>query len=202
MKLRAIIICAALFLAATGCTRLRDLPDTNSAQAQSSQDEGAIGGNNTLPGSSSGKAGSNEATGTDTPGTAQGTTASETAMAPLCETMTVSCGYEGMAASGQVRMQQDSVIWVSVSYFFELGRAMATRDRVRIDVKMLGKSFDGTYADLARVTGVNTSFDELQAILSRDTAGEELSAIARRMGYNVRIKVSNRKKAESLSFPM
>lgn len=120
---------------------------------------------------------------------------------PRCETMSVSCGYEGMTANGQVRMQQDSAIWVSVSYFFELGRAMATRDSVFIDAKMVGKSFRGTYADVAKRTGVKTDFNELQAMLGRETASDEISAIAKRLGYNLNVRISNRKKVESVTFP-
>lgn len=150
----------------------------------------------------SGCSGSREAQKTDIPPQEPEAPAIEVVpTAPRCETMTVSCGYEGLTATGQVRMQQDSAIWVSVSYFFELGRAMATRDSVFVDAKMMGKSFRGTYADVAKRTGVKTNFNDLQAMLGRETAGDEISAIAKRLGYDVDVRISKRKKVDNVTFP-
>ncbi|MBR1851218.1 MAG: DUF4292 domain-containing protein [Bacteroidales bacterium] len=206
MNVRLALTLIATALLATACTSLKEpsaqkpdggheaitLADPNSPTATSQNP--SISTNKP---SGSSNTGSENAPNTDTYNAAEAVAA-----APMYETMTVSCGYDGLAATGQVRMQRDSAIWVSVSYFFELGRVLATPDSVRIDVKVAGKSFRGTYADLARVTGVRTNFDELQALMRRDTAAEELTALAHKLGYNIKIKLSNRKTATGLQFPM
>ena len=69
-----------------------------------------------------------------------------------CASMTANygCTVEGIAVTGQIRMMRDSIIWISVNKFVEMGRIVATPTRVRGFVRIPGVYFDGGYDEIAR----------------------------------------------------
>ena len=116
-------------------------------------------------------------------------------------TMNLSGEAEGVSFTGQLRMAKDSVIWCSFSKFIDLGRAMATPDSVWVRIPLLGSNQAGDYTMVKRLTGVSTNFSELQAILLSDNAEEEIHRLAKRMGYDVTVRIKKREQVESLTFP-
>lgn len=108
---------------------------------------------------------------------------------------------EGISASGQMRMAKDSVIWICVNKFIELGRAMATTDSVWISAPLLDRYFAGSYDDLRRLTKQDVSFEMMQAIADSDDPGEQLARLAASMGYGAKVNITSRRKAERLKFP-
>lgn len=115
--------------------------------------------------------------------------------------MNISGEADGVSFTGQVRMAKDSVIWCSLSKFIELGRAMATRDSVWVQVPMLGRREAGDYATVKQRTGVGMTFGELQAILLSDKAEEEIQRLAQRMGHSVTVRIKSRQRVDKLTFP-
>ena len=77
-----------------------------------------------------------------------------------------SCTVQGVSVSGQIRMDRDSVVWVSVSKIIELGRAKATPTRVQAYAKLVGKSYDLGYGDIRQLWGIDIDFGTLQALLT------------------------------------
>lgn len=108
---------------------------------------------------------------------------------------------EGISASGQLRMATDSVMWISVSKFIELGRALATPDSVWFSAPLLNRYFAGTYDDLSKHTKQAISFEMLQAIAASDNAEERLVWLAERMGLGATVSITARRQADSLTFP-
>lgn len=108
---------------------------------------------------------------------------------------------EGVSATGQLRLAQDSVLWVSVNKFIELGRAMATRDSVWVNAPLFDRRFAGTYADLKRETGHEVTFEKLQAIATGDDPEARLAELATRLGIGATVSITGRREAASLNFP-
>ena len=108
---------------------------------------------------------------------------------------------EGIGISGQMRMAQDSLIWLNVGKIMELGRAIASPDSVLAYSSLLGQQIRANYTDLQRDYGVKTSFVELQRIALGDGLEAYISQLAKRFGYNVNIKVTRREQVDHLSFP-
>lgn len=83
-----------------------------------------------------------------------------------CETLIAnfSCTVDDIAVNGQLRLRRDSVIWVNLNKFIELGRAKLTRDSVFVYAKIAGRYFEGTYSDLQKVAGITTDFESLQEL--------------------------------------
>ncbi|MBR1516843.1 MAG: DUF4292 domain-containing protein [Bacteroidales bacterium] len=85
---------------------------------------------------------------------------------PTCQyrwlTATFDCTVMGTTINGLMRTECDSVIWLSASKIIELGRARLTHDSVEVYAKIYNRYFRGNYDDVYRLTGVRTSFDELQ----------------------------------------
>ncbi len=77
-----------------------------------------------------------------------------------------SCTIEGMNINGQVRILHDSIIWISCTKIFEIGRLMATPTRVQAYSRLLNKYFDGDYATLCRRWGFDVDYATLQALLT------------------------------------
>ena len=82
-----------------------------------------------------------------------------------CASMTANygCTVEGIAVTGQIRMIRDSIIWISVNKFVEMGRIVATPTRVKGFVRIPGVYFDGGYDEIARRWGIDVDFATLQA---------------------------------------
>ncbi len=87
-----------------------------------------------------------------------------------CASMTANygCTVEGIAVTGQIRMMRDSIIWISVNKFVEMGRIVATPTRVKGFVRIPGVYFDGGYDEIARRWGIDVDFATLQALLLGD----------------------------------
>lgn len=107
----------------------------------------------------------------------------------------------GISANGQLRMAQDSVLWLSVSKLIELGRAMATVDSVWVSVPMMDTYFAGTYAELSLRLGRQVTFDELQQMAQAPDAEERVVRLARELGYEASVSITKRQRVDKLSFP-
>lgn len=116
-------------------------------------------------------------------------------------TMNFSGEADGIGFSGQLRMAKDSVIWCNFSKIIDLGRAMATRDSVWVKIPLLNRNDCGDYGMVKRLTGVSVTYDELQSIVLSDNAEERIRNLARRMGYDVTVRIKRRERVESLTFP-
>lgn len=108
---------------------------------------------------------------------------------------------EGTSVSGQLRMAEDSVIWVSVNKFIEVGRALATTDSLFLNAPLLGSTQATTYADLQQRTQSKITFDQLQNILLDNDAEQRIAELAKRLGYNAKVHIVSRRKVQSLNFP-
>ena len=117
-------------------------------------------------------------------------------------TSNFTCTAEGLTANGQLRMQPDSVIWLSASKVIELARACFTRDSVIIYAKVMGRSFRGDYEDLYRRFHLRTDFDQLYQDVTAEDAGERLSAMAQQLGAEVTIMLQPWKEVSQLTFPI
>ena len=134
------------------------------------------------------------------------TTAPATVAAPAAPqrqltVITFSAIVNGFSASGQMRVAEDSVLWVSVNKLVELGRAMATPDSVWVTTTFGDHNFAGSYDDLQRLTKRRITFDELQAMAMADDAGEQISQLAASLGLNATVYVTGRRKVNKLAFP-
>ncbi|MBQ0016279.1 MAG: DUF4292 domain-containing protein [Bacteroidales bacterium] len=76
------------------------------------------------------------------------------------------CKAGSMECNGLLRTECDSLIWVSVSKIIEIGRVVFTPDSITCYLKIYNRYFKGSYEDLFRITGYQTSFDELQQQIS------------------------------------
>ena len=134
------------------------------------------------------------------------TTAPATVAAPAgpqrqLTVITFSAIVNGFSASGQMRVAEDSVLWVSVNKLVELGRAMATPDSVWVTTTFGDHNFAGSYDDLQRLTKRRITFDEMQAMAMADDAGEQISQLAASLGLNATVYVTGRRKVNKLAFP-
>ena len=108
---------------------------------------------------------------------------------------------EGVSASGQMRVAEDSVMWISVNKLIELGRAMATPDSVWVTTTFGDHNFAGSYDDLQRLTKRRITFDEMQAMAMADDGGEQISRLAANLGFNATVYITGRRKVDRLTFP-
>ena len=95
-----------------------------------------------------------------------GKPAAECVEVTRCETLIANfeCTVDDISVNGQLRMRRDSVIWVSLNKFIELGRAKLTRDSIFVYAKIASRYFEGTYSDLEKVAGITTDFESLQEL--------------------------------------
>lgn len=117
-------------------------------------------------------------------------------------TANFSCTLAGTTVSGQLRIQQDSVIWGSVVKVVELGRVKCTPDSVIIYAKILGRCFQGDYRDVHRRFGYRTSFADLQRLLTSADADIRLEALARRFNTQAVFRLEPWKEVPETSFPL
>lgn len=108
---------------------------------------------------------------------------------------------DGISASGQLRVAEDSVIWLNVTKLIELGRGLATKDSVWLSVPLADRYFAGTYDDLQRITKRRFTFADLEAMAKADDAEAQIEALARSLGYEAKVYITARRKVERLSFP-
>ena len=133
--------------------------------------------------------------------TAPATVAAPAATQRQLTVITFSAIANGFSASGQMRVAEDSVLWVSVNKLVELGRAMATPDSVWVTTTFGDHNFAGSYDDLQRLTKRRITFDEMQAMAMADDAGEQISQLAASLGLNATVYVTGRRKVNKLAFP-
>lgn len=124
------------------------------------------------------------------------------AYTPKYYTSNFTCSAQGLQATGQLRMQPDSIIWLSASKIIELGRARFTPDSAVIYAKVMGRCFRGTYSDMQKRFGLSTSFAELQKMITADDGAAQLSAIANQFGVEATFTLEPWKEVEKLTFPL
>lgn len=108
---------------------------------------------------------------------------------------------QGISVNGQLRMAEDSVMWVTVSKIIEVGRAMCTPDSLWLRAPLLGRDDAMSYADLRRITGKSITFGEMQKIATSDNAEEHIAALARQLGFDAAVRITGRRQVERLTFP-
>ena len=108
---------------------------------------------------------------------------------------------EGISVAGQLRMAEDSVMWLSVNKIIEVGRAMATPDSLWLRVPLMNRNDAMDYAGLKRITGKTVTFDELQQIATAPDAEERIRHLAASLGFSADITITARRTVERLTFP-
>ena len=103
---------------------------------------------------------------------------------------------------GQVRIQEDSVVWASAVKLIELGRARLTPDSVVVYVRMMGRYFRGSYEDVYRRTGVKTSFAEVHAAITSEHPSEGIGQLMERFKMPGTVTLTNWETVDSLAFPI
>jgi hypothetical protein len=123
---------------------------------------------------------------------------------PSYYTANFTCSAEGMTANGQLRMQTDSIIWLSASKVIELGRARFTHDSVIIHAKITGQCVRGDYNDLYRRFNFRTDFDQLAKTLTAPApqAEKQLADIAQLLGIEATFTLQPWQKVDKLTFPI
>lgn len=108
---------------------------------------------------------------------------------------------EGMSVNGQLRVAEDSAMWVSVTKLIEMGRAMCTPDSLWLHAPLLGHDDAMDYTSLRRRTGVDITYDEMQQCVLAPDAEERVANLARRLGFAARIRITQRRQPDHLTFP-
>ena len=81
-----------------------------------------------------------------------------------CFAANFQCDLRNVRLSGMMRMQEDSILWVSVSKIVELGRAKLTPDSIIVYSRATQQFFRGTYADAQTLSGYTVDFAQLQEL--------------------------------------
>ena len=115
--------------------------------------------------------------------------------------MTFDGMVEGINVNGQLRVAEDSVMWVSVSKLIEMGRAMCTPDSLWLRAPLLGRDDAMDYATLRRLMGVDITYDEIQQTVLAPNAEEQIKGLAQRLGIRAAIRITQRRQVEHLTFP-
>lgn len=115
--------------------------------------------------------------------------------------MNFSGEVEGVSVNGQLRLAEDSVMWLSVNKVIELGRALATPDSLFLRAPMMGRDEAIDYPALQRLTGRNITFDDLQQTVLADDASERIARMAASLGASAHLTINERRQVEYLSFP-
>lgn len=118
--------------------------------------------------------------------------------------VTFSCTAEGITANGLLRMQCDSVIWVSVSKFIELGRIKMTADSVAIYLKPYNSYYHNTYSHLKAMSGIDVDFYGMQRSLWENptAAAQQIAQWGRLLKSNIKVNLGQLRPSDSLAFPM
>ena len=116
--------------------------------------------------------------------------------------MNFTATVDGISVNGQVRMAEDSVVWVTVSKFFELGRVKGTADSVWVSMPMAGRSFAGTYAEASRLAKHTVTFDYLLSIVNAPDAEKRIEALAATLGFKATVRLGQPKQVDRLTFPL
>lgn len=118
---------------------------------------------------------------------------------PRCANFT--CSTQGFQATGQLRMQPDSLIWASATKIVELGRAQLTPDSVLVYSRVVSRCFRGSWEDLCRRFHYRTSFSEVQTLLTADDADRQIAALLRQLRIDAAVHIGSWKEVEQITFP-
>lgn len=124
------------------------------------------------------------------------------AYVPHYYTANFTCTTQGYTANGQIRLQSDSVIWLSASKVIELGRARFTPDSVILYAKIMNRCFRGTYADMHQQFHYLTTFKQLYNRVTAPDAEKQLATLFSRFGLDAEIKLGPLKEVGTLTFPL
>lgn len=80
-------------------------------------------------------------------------------------TANFSCTVHDINVTGQIRIVNDSAIWVSVNKIIEVGRGLLTPARVRGYIKLANRFIDCGWGDVQRRWGVEIDYATAQALL-------------------------------------
>ncbi|MBQ9547257.1 MAG: DUF4292 domain-containing protein [Bacteroidales bacterium] len=118
-------------------------------------------------------------------------------------TATADCEVMGTNVNALLRTQCDSVIWATASKIIELGRVRMTRDSVVVYASIYNRYFAGSYEDVYRLTGVRTTFDEIQNKISDAYAqGRKEMAVklnAKQLNQTIKLNIH---RMEAVSHPL
>ncbi len=81
----------------------------------------------------------------------------------------VTCTVGNYSANAQLRMLNDSIIWLTVSKFIELGRAYITPDSVKAYIKVTNEYIAGSWTDIQLKYNVDINFETVQDMLLGET---------------------------------
>ena len=112
------------------------------------------------------------------------------------------CTAQGMTANGQLRMQPDSIVWLSAAKVVELGRACFTPDSVIVYIKMMGRCFRGSYMDVYRRFHYRTTFDQVVEMVRAEDVTEQIEELAKRFGAEISLQMEPWQQVDKLTFPM
>lgn len=74
--------------------------------------------------------------------------------------------FNGNSFGGNIRMQKDSIIWISVSKFgLEGARLKLTKDSVFFINKLYSEAFSGDYGFFAKMIGFNLDYNTIQSFI-------------------------------------
>ncbi|MBR1784474.1 MAG: DUF4292 domain-containing protein [Bacteroidales bacterium] len=107
----------------------------------------------------------------------------------------------GIGVSGQMRVAQDSAIWVSVSKFIEVGRALALADSVYVNAPLFDMVRSVDYSVASRRLGRKIDYSTLQQAVLATDAEQRVAALAAELGFAIDLHITSRREVESLSFP-
>ena len=108
---------------------------------------------------------------------------------------------EGISVNGQLRVAEDSAMWVSVTKLIEVGRGLCTPDSLWLRAPLLSRDDAIDYATLQRMTGVEITYDEMQQTVLAPDAEERLARLAQRLGIQATLHITQRRQVEHLTFP-
>lgn len=117
-------------------------------------------------------------------------------------TANFSVSTDGLSANGQMRMMEDSILWISASKVLELGRAKFTPDSVMVYATVMNRYFKGTYEELYRRFQLRTDFKTMSKTVRSADAGARLAEMARQFGFDATIVMEPWKQVDNLAFPL
>lgn len=79
------------------------------------------------------------------------------------------CNVENFNVSGQMRIQKDKVIWLTITKLIEFGRVKLTPDSVYVHIKVNNSYFAGTWFEMSQKYRLDLDFQTVQAMLLGNT---------------------------------
>ena len=108
---------------------------------------------------------------------------------------------EGISINGQLRIAEDSIMWLSINKYIEVARGLASPDSLWLRAPLLGIDDAIDYPALRKRLHRHISFADLQAIALAENADEQITQLANQMGYRADIHITRRQQVSYLSFP-